>query len=142
MKYYWLALIPAFALGGLNQLYDAWPGSSSSLASVERECNRMVTKEGLDRSVGRPLCACMVEKASDWRDANPDAEYTRDAHTTIAATCVNRVDREQIIAQAKARKRAQSRPGYRPRSGAPGEGPPSDWGGGGFAEEQAFDGDQ
>ena len=128
MKYYWGPIIGAFALGGVNTMYGSWPDRpSGSLASMERQCVSKFTGAGYARAQTKQACSCLVNKAKNWRAVNPDSEYTKDVHMKFGATCINRSGLNS------ARQRGNVLPGI--------NAPPSDWGGDGFAEEGAWDGE-
>ncbi len=109
----------ALALGAMNQAYGDMSFNSGSLASVERKCTRMMSGSGYTDASSKAVCSCLVDKASNWRDRNPEAEYTEEIHTNFATVCVNSV-------------------GLARKSGASGSSiDQSDWGGDGFAADES-----
>ena len=119
MKYIALLFGGALAMGAASQAIDTTGFGSRSLDGVERQCARMMTGSGYTDASSKAVCSCLVDKASNWRDRNPDAEYTEEIHTNFATVCVNSV-------------------GLARRSGAAGSSiDQSDWGGDGFAADDS-----
>ena len=147
MKWYWYPWIAASALYAFGELYDKWPESrSGALAKVENQCVREFKNAGYEKASVTKTCACMVERADQWKSENPDGDYTKPLHRKFVATCANR----NGLAKAKPKVRTRPLPppdpvveqrlreagALAPRQKAP----PSDWGGdGGFAEDGAWD---
>ena len=151
MKWVWIPWIAACALWGLNELYDAMPESrSGALAKVEAKCVREFRNANYEKASVKKTCACMVERADQWKSENPDGDYTKALHRKFAATCANR----NGLARAQPPKRNGARPRPAPArdlaienrirqmEGRPllKKPPPSDWGGeGGFVEDDVVE---
>ena len=137
----WMIIVPAVAMGGLNEAYSEWRESPPSAQSeARRQCIAIADDNGFTRMEAVEMCGCALRAATKWKRANDDAEYTLAVHQSLARPCI-----EEVIAKRddpppfgtftsgpppprpappeSLRRRLEMSESYRPTT-APGEGDP------------------
>lgn len=84
----WMFLIPAAVLGGITVAYSA-ARSDHGMEAAAQQCRDLGPDYGLSAAQADEFCSCMVDRVRNWKDENPDAEYTRQAHREIGMTCLD-----------------------------------------------------
>ena len=88
----WMIIVPSAVIGGLSGAYETWSNSPPSpQTQARRECIAIADDKGLSRSEAVQVCGCIMDKATWWKRANGDAEYTRAVHNSIARPCLEKV---------------------------------------------------
>ena len=62
------------------------------MGTAKRECKAALSGSGITSAEKEKACSCLVDKASAWKDANPDAEYTRSVHQRFAVGCLGKAN--------------------------------------------------
>jgi len=89
MRIWFMVLVPALAVTGLNKAYTAWRANPPrALTELRGQCIAKATQTGLSSSVGFDLCTCMIDKVSAWKRTYPGAAYTRETHMSLGKECL------------------------------------------------------
>lgn len=84
----WMIFGCAGALALANGAYDAWRSPEEKLKAVGEECRSRIVEAGRTPAFAQRVCDCMVTKAKNWHDRNPDGDYTREIHQNLAKQCI------------------------------------------------------
>ncbi|APE28377.1 hypothetical protein [Aurantiacibacter gangjinensis] len=84
----WMIVLMAGALWGLNLLYDVATGrSGGSVEDVGALCRERMLEAGQAPADSDAMCNCLERRVTDWHEANPGGDYSRDVHERIVMQC-------------------------------------------------------